>query len=119
MRSISGRNTTFPAMRSCARASYTRRRRSSNHGKIMVSCALRYALFSVQLTNVSIAVFGLKATMESIDNRSDFKIWMNSYAYAHGALNRGPRRTGPQEEGFVSAARLSPKTTSPHGSRGD
>ena len=48
------------------------------------------------------AVFGLKATMESIDNRSDFKLWMHAYVYAHGGQNnRGPRRNGPQEEGFV------------------
>ena len=48
------------------------------------------------------AVLGLKATMESIDNRADFKIWMQSYVYAHGgANNRGPRRNGPQDEGFV------------------
>ncbi|KAI0709675.1 GTPase activating protein [Cerioporus squamosus] len=45
---------------------------------------------------------GLKATMESIDNRSDFKVWMQSYVYAHGGQNpRGPRRNGPQDEGFL------------------
>ncbi|PIL25298.1 transporter [Ganoderma sinense ZZ0214-1] len=48
------------------------------------------------------SVLGLKATMESIDNRTDFKIWMHSYAIAHGgANNRGPRRNGPQDEGFL------------------
>lgn len=47
-------------------------------------------------------VLGLKATMESIDNRADFKIWMQSYVYAHGgSTNRGPRRNGPQDEGFL------------------
>jgi hypothetical protein len=46
---------------------------------------------------------GLKATIESIDNRSDFKIYMQNYAYARGsAPPRGPRRDGPAEEGFVS-----------------
>jgi hypothetical protein len=46
---------------------------------------------------------GLKATIESIDNRSDFKVYMQNYAYAHGsAPPRGPRREGPVEEGFVS-----------------
>ncbi|KAI1788132.1 GTPase activating protein [Ganoderma leucocontextum] len=47
-------------------------------------------------------VLGLKATMESIDNRADFKTWMQSYVYAHGGQsNRGPRRNGPQDEGFL------------------
>ena len=40
--------------------------------------------------------------MESIDNRSDFKTWMNAYVYAHGGQKNGPRRTGPADEGFVS-----------------
>jgi hypothetical protein len=44
---------------------------------------------------------GLKATIESIDNRSDFKQYMQNYAYAHGGVTRGPRRTGPEHEGFV------------------
>ena len=43
---------------------------------------------------------GLKATFESIDNRSDFKIYMQNYAYAHTGP-KGPRREGPPEEGFV------------------
>jgi hypothetical protein len=47
---------------------------------------------------------GLKATIESIDNRSDFKVYMQNYAYAHGGMQRGPRRTGPEHEGFVSCA---------------
>ena len=45
---------------------------------------------------------GLKALYESIDNRADFKIYMQNYAYAHGGASRGPRREGPAEEGFVS-----------------
>ncbi|KAH9971731.1 GTPase activating protein [Lactifluus volemus] len=44
---------------------------------------------------------GLKATIESIDNRSDFKVYMQNYAYAHGGMQRGPRRTGPEHEGFL------------------
>ena len=60
------------------------------------------ALRSYTVGHGSLAVFGLKATMESIDNRSDFKTWMHAYVYAHGGHNnRGPRRNGPQEEGFV------------------
>jgi hypothetical protein len=47
---------------------------------------------------------GLKPTIESIDNRSDFKVYMQNYAYAHGGVQRGPRRTGPEHEGFVSRA---------------
>lgn len=45
---------------------------------------------------------GLKPTIESIDNRLDFKTYMQNYAYAHGGQSRGPRRDGPREEGFVS-----------------
>lgn len=46
---------------------------------------------------------GLKATIESIDNRADFRVYMQNYAYAHGGqAYRGPRREGPMDEGFVS-----------------
>ncbi|KAA1468895.1 GTPase activating protein [Dentipellis sp. KUC8613] len=44
---------------------------------------------------------GLKATIELIDNRSDFKVYMQNYAYAHGGVVKGPRRTGPEHEGFL------------------
>ncbi|KAF9219752.1 RhoGAP-domain-containing protein [Gyrodon lividus] len=45
---------------------------------------------------------GLKALIESIDNRADFKIYMQNYAYARGGgVPRGPRREGPAEEGFL------------------
>ncbi|KAG2048512.1 RhoGAP-domain-containing protein [Suillus hirtellus] len=45
---------------------------------------------------------GLKSTIESIDNRADFKIYMQNYAYARGGTApRGPRREGPAEEGFL------------------
>jgi len=45
---------------------------------------------------------GLKATIETIDNRSDFKTYMQNYVYARGtAAPKGPRREGPPEEGFV------------------
>lgn len=37
-----------------------------------------------------------------IDNRGDFKTYMQNYAYARGASTpRGPRRDGPSDEGFV------------------
>ncbi|KAH9926242.1 GTPase activating protein [Epithele typhae] len=45
---------------------------------------------------------GLKATMESIDNRADFRTWMDLYVYAHAGQNsRAPRRNGPEEDGFL------------------
>ncbi|PPQ63369.1 hypothetical protein CVT24_005634 [Panaeolus cyanescens] len=45
---------------------------------------------------------GLKATIETIDNRSDFKTYMQNYAFARGgAPPRGPRREGPSDEGFL------------------
>lgn len=43
---------------------------------------------------------GLKAIFESVDNRTDFKTYMQNYAYAHVGP-KGPRREGPPEEGFV------------------
>jgi hypothetical protein len=45
---------------------------------------------------------GLKAIFEAIDNRTDFKSYMQNYAVARGSL-KGPRREGPYDEGFVSA----------------
>ncbi|KDQ50698.1 hypothetical protein JAAARDRAFT_199693 [Jaapia argillacea MUCL 33604] len=45
---------------------------------------------------------GLKATIETIDNRTDFRVYMQNYAYAHGSTpSRGPRRQGPEDEGFL------------------
>jgi Rho GTPase-activating protein RGD1 len=44
---------------------------------------------------------GLKPTFEGIDNRADFRVYMQNYAYAHGGSVRGPRREGPPEAGFV------------------
>ena len=47
---------------------------------------------------------GLKASIETIDNRGDFKVYMQHYAFARGPnAPRGPRREGPTEEGFVSS----------------
>ena len=39
---------------------------------------------------------------ETIDNRADFKIYMQNYVYAHGGASRGRSREEPAEEGFVS-----------------
>ncbi|KAG5654214.1 hypothetical protein H0H81_006248 [Sphagnurus paluster] len=44
---------------------------------------------------------GLKASIETIDNRSDFRTYMQNYAYARGGTTRGPRREGPPDEGFL------------------
>ncbi|KAG8930277.1 hypothetical protein FRC02_004410 [Tulasnella sp. 418] len=43
---------------------------------------------------------GIKPIVESIDNRTDFKVYMQNYAIAN---NRpmGPRREGPADEGFL------------------
>jgi len=63
--------------------------------------SVEYRIREVLRGTVEDAV-GLKALYESIDNRADFKIYMQNYAYAHGGASRGPRREGPAEEGFVS-----------------
>lgn len=44
---------------------------------------------------------GLKSIFEMIDNRTDFKSYMQNYAVARGSM-KGPRREGPYDEGFVS-----------------
>lgn len=46
---------------------------------------------------------GLKNAVDSIDNRADFKTFVQNYQVAHGRDYRGPRRDGPYEEGFVSS----------------
>ncbi|KAG6855782.1 hypothetical protein H0H87_010880 [Tephrocybe sp. NHM501043] len=70
----------------------------------------RYAFLfeSIVLSDGSILVppreegLGLKASIETIDNRGDFRTYMQNYAYARGgAVTRGPRREGPSEEGFL------------------
>jgi Rho GTPase-activating protein RGD1 len=45
---------------------------------------------------------GLKAIMESIDNRADFKDYVQAYRVAHQGMVRGPQREDPIERGFVS-----------------
>ena len=47
----------------------------------------------------------MKAIFEAIDNRTDFKSYMQNYAVARNTP-RGPRREGPFEEGFVSQSLL-------------
>lgn len=47
---------------------------------------------------------GLKSAAEAVDNRGDFKTFMQNYQVVHGRDYRGPRREGPYDEGFVSGA---------------
>ncbi|KAJ7583131.1 Rho GTPase activation protein [Mycena floridula] len=51
--------------------------------------------------DAGISTGGLKNAIEMIDNRGDFKTFMQNYAYAHGNSMRGPRREGPSDEGFL------------------
>ena len=45
---------------------------------------------------------GLKPTMESIDNRGDFRNFVQNYRVAHaGDVMRGPRREDPREDRYV------------------
>lgn len=51
---------------------------------------------------------GLKSIAESIDNREDFKKFMQNYAVSFASSGqRVLRREGPPEEGFVRVSRLS------------
>lgn len=53
---------------------------------------------------------GLRTLFENIDNRGDFKVFMQNYAVAHAAHANNSsssnvrilRRYGPSEEGYVS-----------------
>lgn len=44
---------------------------------------------------------GLKSAVEAIDNRADFKLFMQNYQVVHGRDYRGPRREGPYDEGYA------------------
>ncbi|KAH7097534.1 RhoGAP-domain-containing protein [Auriculariales sp. MPI-PUGE-AT-0066] len=44
---------------------------------------------------------GLRPTFQAIDNRNDFRSYMQNYAVAYTGP-RGPRRDGPADEGFVN-----------------
>ncbi len=46
---------------------------------------------------------GLKPIMEAIDNRGDFKSYVQNYRVAHQGQSRGPRREGPADQGYVSS----------------
>ena len=48
---------------------------------------------------------GLRPTFQGIDNRSDFRVFMQNYAVAYTGP-RGPRRDGPWQEGFVRCTPL-------------
>jgi len=45
---------------------------------------------------------GLKAIMESIDNRADFKDYVQAYRVANHGIGRGPNREDPIEPTYVS-----------------
>jgi hypothetical protein len=47
---------------------------------------------------------GLKAIAETIDNRTDFKLFMQNYVVARGGVPRGPRREGMYEDSYVRLA---------------
>jgi len=51
---------------------------------------------------------GLKNIVESVDNREDFKVFMQNYAvtFAQSGI-KVPRRDGPEEEGFVKMGPMS------------
>lgn len=52
---------------------------------------------------------GLKGAAESIDNRTDFKSFMQYFIVAKGNVGpRGPRREGLYEEGYVRLSSLAP-----------
>lgn len=50
---------------------------------------------------------GLKSIMESIDNRTDFKSYVQNYRVAHHGSGAGPRREGPADQGYVSIPKYS------------
>ncbi|EPQ31318.1 uncharacterized protein PFL1_06843 [Pseudozyma flocculosa PF-1] len=58
---------------------------------------------------------GLKAAVEAIDNRADFKSYLQNYQVVHGSSYRGPRREGPYEEGFLPSV-MSPNAGTAGGS---
>lgn len=61
-------------------------------------------LVTDQLTSLRSSGPGLKAIVESIDNREDFKTFMTQYALRwQNTGQRGPRREGPSEDSIVSS----------------
>lgn len=107
-RSTSARSITCRVTRSSAKALCSVTALHSRHQMIVVRIPPHHS--SRGLMNCSAAMPGLKAALEAIDSRSDFKTFMQNYAFAHGGVNnKGPRRDGPREEGFVGL----PCTVSP------
>lgn len=48
---------------------------------------------------------GMKTAIETIDGREDFKTFMNQYGVSwQMSGQRGPRREGPPEDGFVRSS---------------
>ena len=64
-------------------------------------------LVRVRVTNFSSEdKKGLKAVIESIDNRADLNHFMTNYAIAHEGSSNRIRRDGPREEGYVRLQQL-------------
>jgi hypothetical protein len=61
---------------------------------------------------------GLKTAVETIDNRADFKQFLQNYQVIHGRDYRGPRREGPYEEGFVPGSSVGSSMAGAAGARG-
>lgn len=107
MKLISAHNIIFLVMRSCLRVccSTTAQRWFRPHLKKVCTVSSIW-MASRYNSSPNVPGPGLKGVIESIDNRGDFKVFMQNYAYAHGGQMRGPRREGPQDEGFVSCPPL-------------
>ncbi|KAH6910044.1 GTPase activating protein [Coprinopsis sp. MPI-PUGE-AT-0042] len=58
---------------------------------------------STLVPNNDEAGLGLKATIETIDNRGDFKTYMQNYVYARGgiAVTRRPKKDGASQDGYM------------------
>lgn len=68
----------------------------------MVSCDSELEPFDLLLTALSVPGAGLKAVVDAIDVRDDFKNYMQQYGINwQMSGQRGPRREGPPEDGFV------------------
>ena len=65
--------------------------------------ALRRTWVDQALTENWLAAVGLRAIVETIDNRADFTKYMQNYNAARGPVAaRAPKKDGPYEDGFVS-----------------
>lgn len=64
----------------------------------------------IAILTTSIAAVGLRAIVETIDNRADFTKYMQNYNAARGPVAvRAPKKDGPYEENFVSRTAVDAK----------